>query len=374
MGRRNSNIHELGELGDWSRLARWPTQLPAWVRALSETVNEKDHVFAIVDGCAEALMFAARPQLGDRLYLLGAEWPNEDGEPMDALVAKNASLDGLARAMLDTGEPFSLRRLPADSRLIEALKCACRNRGIVRLTDMETAPPYVDLDESWRTPETRFNAGRRSDFRRSRRMAESFGAVTFDITVPDAANVAALTEEAFAIEAASWKAEGGSAVAQTPWFHFYSRFAVEAARDGILRICFLRIDGRAVAMQFAAEWNNAFWLFKIGYDAGFERCSPGNLLMLETLRYAAVRGLGSYEFLGTNAAWTRAWTTSIRPMVHMNVYPFTLSGLAALCRDEGPGRWERVARSVRKYPRKISKPIRRLLDRGRRQKKALPRA
>ncbi len=198
-----------------------------------------------------------------------------------------------------------------------------------------------------------------------RRRAGHFGNVAFDIVTPDASNVSSLVDEAFAIEAASWKGADGTAVAQTHWLPFYTQFATDAAHAGILRVCFMRIDGRGVAMQFAVELNDAFWLLKIGYDSRFDRCSPGSLLMLETLRYAASRGLRSYEFLGTDEPWTNTWTTRTRRMLHVKVYPFTLSGTAALYRDEGTTHWSALKQSARKLPRRAVKPLHALLRRPR---------
>jgi CelD/BcsL family acetyltransferase involved in cellulose biosynthesis len=98
-------------------------------------------------------------------------------------------------------------------------------------------------------------------------------------------------------------------------------------------LCFFRIAGQVAAMQVAVENERGFWLLKIGYRAEFERCSPGNLLMLETVRYAAMRGLPSYEFLGKVEPWTHMWTQAVRPCVSLLFYPATLRGGLALAAD-----------------------------------------
>ena len=60
------------------------------------------------------------------------------------------------------------------------------------------------------------------------------------------------------------------------------------------------------------------------------RCSPGNLLICETLRYAARQGLESYEFLGSSDPWTRVWTRDERQTVCLRIYPYNLAGVAAM--------------------------------------------
>jgi len=125
-----------------------------------------------------------------------------------------------------------------------------------------------------------------------------------------------LLEEAFQVEASGWKGHKGTALASDLLRQsFYRRYAAAACEKGILRLSLLRIGGRAAAMQFAVEWGKRFWLLKIGYDEEFSRCSPGTLLMLETLRYAAGRGLQSYEFLGVVEPWLAAWTKQVRTCV-----------------------------------------------------------
>ena len=86
-------------------------------------------------------------------------------------------------------------------------------------------------------------------------------------------------------------------------------------------------------MQLAVVSGNRFWLLKIGYTDEFARCSPGILLMLETIRYAAKCGLRSYEFFGVEEPWLRVWTELVRPCVSLRAYPTNLRGGMVLARD-----------------------------------------
>ena len=137
-----------------------------------------------------------------------------------------------------------------------------------------------------------------------------------------------------AVEANGWKGRSGTALqVDRKLERFFRRYAQLACEAAILRLCFLRIDGKAVAMQLAVETDERFWLFKIGYDETYGRCSPGNLLMRETIRYAAQRGLKSYEFLGKEAPWTELWTQAAHPITALRTYPFNFAGFAALIAD-----------------------------------------
>jgi CelD/BcsL family acetyltransferase involved in cellulose biosynthesis len=334
-------VRSAGELDElaatWDGLlaegAGFPMLSHAWMRActaafaghgqLEVTVVENGH------GAAVAPLIIRRGAI-PRLELLGVE---ETGEPSDLMAGDPSALALLAEALVRTRRPLFLKRIPAESPAVAALQRAYGGKGVV-IARPHAGYPWVPLDATWSCPESRLNAGRRSDLRRVRRIAEGLGPVTIEVVSPSPAELPNLLEEAFCVEAASWKSRRGSAVLDDAARRmFYSRYALSAARQGILRLGFLRIGGRAAAMQIAVESAGRFWLLKMGYDETFARCSPGTLLMIETLRYAATRGLSSYEFLGAVEPWTLMWTRLVRPCVSLRAYPATAQGVTALLVD-----------------------------------------
>jgi CelD/BcsL family acetyltransferase involved in cellulose biosynthesis len=323
-----------------------PMQHFIWAKAVAETYGD----------AGEVRMFAVGPKSEPRALAALVERRGPDArlealgvrqlyEPMDFLYAEPEAARELAEALVREGRALSLPRVPAVSPVIGALRAAYRRRGLVRIAPTHGCP-YIHLAPDWAEPERQFNARRRSDFRRALRHAQLLGKVGFEVLAPNLPELPALLEDAWKVEAAGWKGANGSALARHEKLgEFFRRYAAAACRKGILRLCFMRIAGRAVAMQFAVECAGAFWLFKIGYDEEFARCSPGNLLMLHTVRYAALRGLRSYEFLGSTAPWTDVWTASVRECVALRAYPITVRGIAALSVDAGAFAWRRLARS-----------------------------
>jgi CelD/BcsL family acetyltransferase involved in cellulose biosynthesis len=250
-------------------------------------------------------------------------------EPMDLVYSDRDALDGLVESLLAWGTPLFLERVPADSPTVQAFT-RIRRRGAV-FCRPHYGYPYIPLDPTWAEPESHLNSGRRSDLRRALRHAQRHGPLTHQILTPTPDNLDALLDIAFAVEAASWKGKTGTALLHEPRRSgFYRRYAHAACHDGTLRLAFLKIGEHPVAMQIALQCSNAFWLLKIGYDAAFADCSPGNLLMCQTLRYAAAQNLRSYEFLGSAAPWTRAWTELERQCVSLWVYPLNPRGMTAL--------------------------------------------
>jgi CelD/BcsL family acetyltransferase involved in cellulose biosynthesis len=263
--------------------------------------------------------------------MLGAR---EVFEPVDALCADAAAATRLAQVLARQGRPLTLDRVPANSTLLKPLQAACKGKAWVTVKPA-IACPTIALDERWREPEACFNSGRRSDFRRAARRAAEFGPVTFEILSPAPEQFDALFDEAVAVEQSSWKKEAGTAMAmdraKESFFRAYFRACCE---NGQFRVAFMRIDGKAVAMQLAVESCERFWLFKIGFDEAYAKCSPGTLLMLHTLRHAACNDLRAYELLGNIEPWiAEFWTREQHACVRLRTYPFNFRGAVAFVAD-----------------------------------------
>ncbi len=322
----------------WERLegcAMLPTQSAHFVAALAETLlaGSPLRLFeaAGADGL-EALLPLCRD--GGRFARWRIPGAAEVFEPGDALCRDAAAAKRLAQRLVADGRPLELARIPAGSAIVAALKTAIAGRGWVSVRPA-TPCPTIALDPEWREPESRFSSRRRSDFRRAARRAADFGEVRCEMLAPTAEAFDALFDEAIAVEASSWKRAAGTAIACDPTKEaFFRRYLGAACERGEGRIAFLRIDGRAVAMQLAVEWAGRYWLYKIGYDEAYARGSPGTLLMLHALRDSAERGLTGFELMGDAEAWIAdLWTREVHSCVRVRTYPYSGAGLAAMFSD-----------------------------------------
>lgn len=314
---------------------RTPMRQYIWATAYQETLANGE-VQAIFVGSREkpiAVAPFAEPANGPRRQiLLGAEdlW-----ESIEVAAQDEQALRELAKMIASCGLPLRFGHHPVDTPFLDYLVEAYRGKGRVIIARQRMrAMPRIDLDASWIEPESNFSSRRRSDFRRMSRKAEAEGEVSFEIIEPGADNLDALLDEVFEIEVRSWKGRSGTAIIQDSRTEaFYRAYARRAMEAGILRLCFMRIDGVAAAMQFAVECDNRFWLIKVGYDEAFQHVSPGNLLMRETIKYAARKGLKAYEFLGKEAEWTKLWAGGARPIATVRTYPYNLHGISAFLTD-----------------------------------------
>jgi CelD/BcsL family acetyltransferase involved in cellulose biosynthesis len=321
-----------------------PIQQYAWARAWVETFGADYDVQIVVAGARQepsalAPLVRRRDDDGARLELLGV---SELHEVTDFLYADSSAVASLTEALQELRFALFLERIPADAPSVAALRRSYRGRGLVICRALAGCP-WIPLDASWVHPEQHLNPGRRSDLRRAGRVAERMGPLSFTVSSPTPAELEPLLDEAFRVEAAGWKGCEGTALATDARRGlFFRRYAAAACQNGILRLSFLRIDGRAVAMQLAVECGARFWLLKTGYDEEFARCSPGQLLILHTVRYAAARGLRAYEFLGHVEPWTQMWTRFEHSCLSLEGYPVILQGVAALAADVPRIAWRRL--------------------------------
>ena len=329
-------MQTLAELeGAWERLAGpagYPTVAYDWVCAAADTLAGPD-LKVLLAGSQErpegAAVLTRGP--GGALELISAR---QLGEPVDAVYDGERGAQALAERLIGLGRALHFRRLVPGSALPAAISEVLAGRGFTVVRPLP-GTPVVELDPAQPDPEARVNSRRRSDLRRAWRRAEQGGPVETEVLAPAPGEVGDLLEAAFIVEAASWKSTSGTVVLNDPMRRpFFESWATRAATRGELRIAFLRIDGTPAAMQIACARENAYWVLKIGYDERFARASPGVLLFVETLRWAAQAGLERYELLGNPEEWTRVWGAKTEhPTIRVVAVPASLRasvGAAAL--------------------------------------------
>lgn len=306
-----------------------------WIRSCAATLGTGQQLNITTVWRGDQLVAVAPMQIARRggvrrASLIGVE---RHYEPMDLLYEDEAALAVLVDEFVAQGRTFAIGRVREDSPTVAALRTAFTGTAAVKCRQ-QVSYPFIDLDESWAEPEQNLSSGRRSDLRRARRRAEEIGTLTAEIITPRPENVDALLEEAMAVEMKSWKGKDGTAMGcDADEAAFCRAYARAACKHGVLRLCFLRINGQAAAMHVAMVHGGGFWLLKIGYDESFARCSPGMLLIRESISYAAKQGLATYEFLGKSESWIEMWSKVQRSCVAVRVYPFGPSGMTALTSD-----------------------------------------
>ncbi|WP_083909851.1 GNAT family N-acetyltransferase [Gracilimonas tropica] len=256
-------------------------------------------------------------------------------EPTGFLYDSKSALDLLIKALLDTKMPVYIRGLynkaPEAILLEEKLKVQLS----VEYSKEYAQIPYVAIQENWDSFEQRLSPRRRSSFRRLQKKVEKTGEVQFDFVKPTEKNFARYLDEVLKVESANWKGRIGTAIATHPTLKiFFSEYGRKMAKKGLLRLNFMRIDGKAIAVHFGVEYDNRLWLLKIGYDEEWSSYSPGILLMHHVVRHCFECGLEGVEFLGNDDDWLHIWATGVHELVSYSIYPKSIEGKLVKLQDK----------------------------------------
>ncbi len=185
------------------------------------------------------------------------------------------------------------------------------------------------------------SAGRRKEMRRLRRRMEEFGPVTFDtMTNPD--GIAAALQDFLVLEASGWKGAAGTAIVDEPAIKTFVQTAVSSlAADGHARIDRMLLDGKPIAATVTLQSGDTAWCWKIGYNEGMARFSPGVQLICElTEQLAADRRVARTDSCATadhpmiNHLWRERLSLSDRLIaLKPSAMPFSLGrGMESLRR------------------------------------------
>jgi CelD/BcsL family acetyltransferase involved in cellulose biosynthesis len=135
------------------------------------------------------------------------------------------------------------------------------------------------------------------------------------------------------VEAASWKGEVETAIQCSPQLlGFYRDLTCHFHRAGWLEWQFLETDGHPIAANLCVRLRRSLFVWKLGYDSDYSRCSPGSLLLEHVVRQASVERTIDEIDLMTNQPWYNNWGMSWRPYNDFAAYwKGTIRGTASYC-------------------------------------------
>ena len=316
----------------WGRLDadfRGPFNHLEWILAYAHALPPGERLFVITVRQGGVLTGVA--PLVQRGGPLGALRLINSDDASGFFYADRPQLFRLVDAVLGLRLPLALTSLVAGSPTDELFSRLGRHRRLYVDRSWSMGPSLV-LDDSYLDPLSKLRSGRRSELRRRLRKAEAIGEVRFDVEVPGD-DPGRWFEEFVRIEGSGWKGRAGTALQaddaqrETLW-----RFITAPdARDEV-RFATMRIGEAMVATDLLLLADGRLWGMKGAYDEAFAHVSPGLLLKVHLMSWAAKHRLRTFEFMGSTDGWKQAWGTG--PELHaMKIYPASIAGSVALARD-----------------------------------------
>ncbi len=259
------------------------------------------------------LMFVHAPPGGPRqLTLLG----NGVSDTLDLLCAPEdeatvvAAFADRLRAS-DGWDAADLRDTPADGRIA---RLAAHLPGAI--IDDDEPRPTLHLSAP-NALEAAWEPKLRRDLRQAARRAEAEGLV---IRGADAGTVARDLDRLFDLHAARWRGRGEPGVLDAPAVQaFHHEVAAEAAARGWLRLYTLEVGDAVAGVHYGFTVRGRALFYLGGFDARFERLSPGALLAAHALREAAAEGCVEADFLRGREPYKYRWGAQDRRQVRVQV-------------------------------------------------------
>lgn len=127
------------------------------------------------------------------------------------------------------------------------------------------------------------SGGRRKEFRRQKRRLADLGRLTTRVLTP-ADDAETWINDFLALEASGWKGQARTSFLSDREAEGYFRAICEHAHDiGRLHMLALDLDDRPIAMKCNFLSGEGAYTFKIAFDEGYAKYSPGVLLELENI-------------------------------------------------------------------------------------------
>ncbi len=337
---------------EWEHLARycnanpflWPGWIGAWWHAYGK--GHLQTLAAYQNGRLSGIL----PMQQNRGVL--SSTTNSETPLFGFLAANEAAVHQLVDALTSQkARRIDLHLLHPVVEGISPARATADASGYRVITRSTQGSPYVTIEgTSWEAYESRLRGKFRRELRRRRRRLEEEGWLTLEVS-DGTEGLDELLEEGLCVEGSGWKeAEGTSINARSATRRFYTEVAHWAAERGLLRLAFLRLDGRALAFDYCFEYNRTHYLVKTGFDSAYGRFAPGMIMRYLMLKRAFSEALDTYDFLGSFDTWKQEWTGMSRELQSLHMFAPTGLGLLDQATFVGVRSMSRRAKELTRSP------------------------
>jgi CelD/BcsL family acetyltransferase involved in cellulose biosynthesis len=299
-------LETLGDLGEfeaiapeWDTLVRQMTRpspfllhawLHAWLRHYGAGKSQAIHVARREGSLVAALPLAVHRRAGLRV----ASFAGGDVIFGDALLREGeppSTIEALLQHARGHHDLACLLTIEKSSRLVQAAGSRLRLFERVAAPVMEVTN---DFDEAYRR---NTSSRARSNHKRRRRQIAELGRVELPIARTPSELAEAL-EDVFRLHTLRWHDGFDRSNLQTDLDRAFHREALAGVADAdIARILRLCVDGEAIAFVYYFVFCSRMYLFRLAYDPGFGRFSPGLVSVLAAIEQASREGIETIEFL-----------------------------------------------------------------------------
>jgi len=309
-----------------------------WIRTWWDAFGADKHLHIIVVR-EEGRITGIAPLMRESVTMYGlpvrrlAPLANDHTPRIEFIIAGDAgetyrAIANSLREEMERWDVLQLTQLPKTSKTMTAMLQFAAAHGLPIGTWKSSDSPYLELEGTWESYWASRSAKFRSNIRNRLTRLQHIGEPRLEVLTDKTAIAAALTD-AWRLEVSGWKdQEGTSITANAAVQRFYTLLVDRAADHGWLRLHFLAVGDRRIAVSYSAMYDGRLFLIKTGHDRQYHTCSPFKLLTYLAAQDSFARGLREIDFLGDTESWKQEWTPASR--AHEWLFVFSHSRRARL--------------------------------------------
>ncbi len=264
------------------RAERLPFLHPTWLRTwLAEFGGNVEPLF-LTAGDGSCIGVAPLMRADDRLTFIG---DHNICDFMDVLVDPDRAIEAYE----------VLWGLMAESPTMADLTGRARAAGYGVASELEAVAPRLELPASWEDYLASLGKKDRHELRRKIRRAFDSGAeVTFDALTTQAEIVGAM-DDFLSLHTTS---RADKTEFMTPEMEvFFRRMASAMAAEDLVRLFFLRVNGKPAAAVLCFDAGSHLYMYNSGYDPAYSNLSVGIVSKALVLQWAIEHGKTGLDFL-----------------------------------------------------------------------------
>jgi CelD/BcsL family acetyltransferase involved in cellulose biosynthesis len=306
----------------WEWLFAWWTNLRGRSRLKLFVVRVGGQLVAIAP-----LRVSGRLTWFASLEFLGTGFAGSDY--LDLIVRREfevEALDALAGSIESLGLALRLTHLPPGSLASRLARRLGTSGWTSRETESGVCPLIRLAGHTWDSYLATRGSAHRANVRRRLRAAAGSLDLRFERVVSAPQRLDVLQALA-AYHQGRFTGAKRSTAFQTPELQAFHRDATAGALDaGWLRLYALYLNGEMAGAMYAFADDGRFYFYQHGYDARYQKYSPGLLLVALTIRAAIDEGAVEFDLLYGTESYKALWADEARHLGRLDLFPARFGG------------------------------------------------
>jgi len=230
------------------------------------------------------------------------------------------SVIGFLEANRHLWDIVALEKIPKSSESTDILQRIAEERRLFYTMNDSMRSPFIPIDSDWETYFSKRTKHFRKKLRNKVNKVNKLGEVAIE-EVNHREDVDRVLPEVFEVSKKSWKSQNGTAITSTRGKQmFFKELSKTASLKGWLSIWLLRIDGKAIAMEYRLKYKNVVYALRKDFDEEYRNLSPGSVLERHVIEHIFRKDYTEFDLCGDSQEYKMRWTSTAREHLKFNIF------------------------------------------------------